>query len=296
MKNIFRIVLLVLTGNLFANAQTTDLARIEYMEIPFSKSDNSIKRYRAFLQAPIPLDKDFNKIIVVGLDYRYVDINLKDAVPFNPAIISSTQLMELSVGYVVKPQSMQNWRFGARGIARIASNFNGKLGSDDYIFGAAVYGIYDRTDEDVEKPHRLILGLQYTTTPGRDFPLPIINFYKEFAPNWTYTLGVPKTNVRRYFNEERKDAVQAFVTLDNFFGNIQQDIVVDGDTAQNISMTLVLGGLGYEHCFTDHFLFYAYGAYTISNDFRLRDNDRNDIYTINDDPSFYMRTGLKFKF
>ena len=278
------------------NAQTTDLARVEYMNLPFSKSDNSIQRYRAFIQAPIPLDKDLNKIIVIGLDYRYTDITIKDEVPFNTDIVSSTQQMEASIGYVFRSTSNPDWRFGGRVLTRISSNFEGKLVSDDFIYGAAVYGIYDKTDESVDKPFRWIFGLEYTTTPGRNFPLPIINYYKEFAPHWTYTLGVPKTNVRRYLNDSHKDALQAFLTLDNFFGNIQQNIDVNGKTAENISMTVILGGLGYEHYFTDHLLFYGYGAYTLSNDFRLRDNERNDIYTINEDASFYVRGGLKFKF
>ncbi|SCY16448.1 hypothetical protein SAMN05192588_1461 [Nonlabens sp. Hel1_33_55] len=296
MKNYLNIALILFASSFIVNAQTTDLARIEYMNIPFSKSDNSIQRYRAFIQAPIPLDKDLNKLIVVGLDYRYNDINIKDAVPFNPDIVSSTQRMEVSLGYVWKPQNMENWRFGVRGLARVASNLDSKITSDDMIYGLAAYAIYDRTDESVDKPYRWIFGTEYTTTPGRSFPLPIVNYYREFAPNWTYTLGVPKTNVRRYLNDSHKDAVQGFVTLDNFFGNIQQNINIDGQTAENISMTLILGGLGYEHYFTDHLLFYGYGAYTISNDFRLRDNDRNDIYTINEDASFYVRGGLKFKF
>ncbi|WP_194851319.1 DUF6268 family outer membrane beta-barrel protein [Nonlabens antarcticus] len=297
MKNILRVILLLCATSYSLNAQTTDLARVEYLNIPFSKSDNSIQRYRAFIQAPIPLDNDLNKLIVIGLEYRYVDINIKDMVPFDTEIVSSTQNMEVSLGYVFRSSSNPDWRFGIRGLARISSNLQDEPISDDFIYGAAGYAIYDKTkDENVDKPYRWILGLEYTTTPGRNYPLPIINYYREFAPNWTYTLGVPKTNVRRYLNDSHKDAIQAFVTLDNFYGNIQQNINIDGQTAENISMTVVLAGLGYEHYFTDHLLFYGYGAYTISNDFRLRDNDRNDIYTINEDNSFYFRTGLKFKF
>jgi len=296
MKKILIAILLCNSAGFIANAQTTDLARVEYMNIPFSKSDNSIQRYRALIQAPIPLDKDLNKIIVVGLEYRYLDINIKDPVPFNTDIVSSTQRMEASIGYVFKLESQPDWRFGIRGLARINSNLEGKPISDDFIYGVAAYAIYDKKDASIPKPYRWIFGLEYTTTPGRNFPLPIINYYREFAPDWTYTLGVPKTNIRRYLNSSHKDAVQAFLTLDNFFANIQNNLDVNGKTAENISMTLVLGGLGYEHYFTDHLLFYGYGAYTISNDFRLRDNERNDIYTINEDGSYYMRAGLKFKF
>jgi hypothetical protein len=60
-------------------------------------------------------------------------------------------------------------------------------------------------------------------------------------------------------------------------------------------MTTVLGGLGYEYYFTKNILYYGYLAYTISNDFRLRNNEREDIYTFNDDATVYLRTGIKLK-
>ena len=128
--------------------------------------------------------------------------------------------------------------------------------------------------------------------------MPLINYYREFHPQWTYTLGVPKTNIRHYINTSKKDAFQAFVTLDNFFGNIQDNIVIQGNpvVAENISMTNVLTGIGYEHYFTEHLLLYVYGAHTIYNEFRLRDNNRETAYIIDDANSFYLRTGLKFKF
>lgn len=296
MKKLFKVTLLLCVAAITTSAQTTDIARVEYMVLPFSKSDNSIQRYRALLQVPIPLKKDLSKLFVIGLEYRNLDIRIKDMVPFDPDIVSRTQRMEASVGYVFQPSVAPDWRFGVRALTRINSNFERSAISDDYIYGVAAYAILDKKDESIPKPYRWIFGLEYTSTPGRNFPLPIVNYYKEFANDWTYTLGVPKTNVRYYTNTSHKDVIQAFVTLDAFFANIQSNLDVNGKTAENISMTLVLAGLGYEHYFTDHLLFYGYGAYTLNDDFRLRDNERNDIYTINDQPSFYARAGLKFKF
>ena len=90
--------------------------------------------------------------------------------------------------------------------------------------------------------------------------------------------------------------MQTFVTLDNFFVNIQGNKMVNGKLAENISQTLVLGGLGYEHYFTEHLLYYGYAGYSISNDYRLRNNDGDNIYTIDDKSTFYFRTGIKFKY
>ncbi|MGJ8592481.1 MAG: hypothetical protein ACSHXF_08030 [Aquaticitalea sp.] len=292
LNRLFAVVsIAMLMSFLNVNGQSTDLLRVEYLNIPNSNTKNSIKRYRIFMQAPLKISE--GNYVVIGGEYRYVDLSL-DNVPFETEDLQSVQNIEATVGYLHMSKNT-DWIYAGNIGARISSNFETKLTSDDYIYIARVYAIRDRTDEGkAEKPNRLIFGLEYTTTPGRNFPLPIINYYREFAPKWTYTLGVPKTNVRYKFDDTNH--VQAFVTLDNFFANIQGNKLIDSKLAENISATQVLSGLGYEHYFTKHLLYYGYVAYTISNDYRLRNNERDDIYTIDDKNSIYFRTGIKFKF
>jgi hypothetical protein len=59
-------------------------------------------------------------------------------------------------------------------------------------------------------------------------------------------------------------------------------------------MTIVLSGLGYQYNITDNIAFYTYAGYTVMNDIRLRDKDREDLYTIDENNTFYARGGLKF--
>ena len=308
-KNFFLLICLIVFSGV-ATAQTTDLARIEYLNIPFSGSDNSIQRYRALAQIPIPINLEEKKFFVVGLEYRHVAINIEDAEDkaafFSPIVgtgtlrnnlVNSVERYEAYVGYTYKMSP--NWRFGAKIGASIQSDLKDSPISDDFIYDAALYFINDNDvaveNDKTKTPYRLIVGLAYSTTPGRNFPLPLINYNREFHPNWTYTLGVPKTNVRHYLNDSHKDALQAFATLDNFWGNIQNNFEVAEGTAENISMTTVITGLGYEHFFSKHLLLYVYGAHSVYTDFRLRDGNGDDVYTINDENSFYLRTGLKFK-
>lgn len=289
-KHVITLIVALVFGYL-GFSQSSDLFRLEYLNIPNSNSQNVIKRYRVFMQAPLKISED--SYIVVGGEYRYIDLSL-DNVPFGTEDLQSVQNIEATLGFC-KLSSTTDWIYAGNVGARISSNFETKLTSDDYIYIARVYAIRDRTEEGkAEKPNRLIFGLEYTTTPGRNYPLPIINYYREFAPKWTYTLGVPKTNIRYKFDETNH--VQAFVTLDNFFANIQGNKLIDGKLAENISATQVLTGLGYEHYFTKHLLYYGYVAYTLSNDYRLRNDKRDDIYTIDDKNSIYFRTGIKFKF
>jgi hypothetical protein len=312
-KTIFISSLLLLFA--FAmTAQTTDLARIEYLYLPFSKSDNSISRYRALVQAPIPINKEKKNYLVIGFEYRYVDINIKDnedvlaftePIPnsnFRDNLVTSVQQIDAYLGYTWTAKN--DWRFGLKFGPKFQSDFKDGLQSDDIIYEGAVYAIKDKKNDTTagNKPYRLVLGLTYSNTPGRGFPLPILNYYKEFHPNWTYTLGVPKTNVRHYLNDNHKDAIQAFATLDNVYANIQQNFVPlssqnsDGKVAESIQETIGLLGLGYEHFFTKHLLFYGYAAHSVYNDFRLEDADGNKIYKINTENSPYFRAGLKFKY
>ncbi len=314
-KNIIiAIALIWACGTAFS--QTTDLARVEYLYLPFGKSDNSLSRYRALLQAPIPINKEKKNYLVVGLEYRYVDINIKDLEDTNALIgpretgtaiynnnPSSVQQMDAYIGYTWTIKN--DWRLGAKVGIKLQSDFQGSSQSDDLIYDAAVYAIKDKKKDtlDGHKPYRFIIGLQYSTTPGRNFPLPIVNYYKEFKPNWTYTLGVPKTNVRHYLNDDHKDAIQAFLTLDNIFANIRNNFIPtsaqqnpDNQVVENIQETIAIGGLGYEHFFTKHLLLYVYAAHSFYNDFRFENGDGDKIYKINDKNGPYLRTGLKFKY
>lgn len=277
-------------------AQTTDLARIEYTYIPQTNSDNSINRFRAFINFPIELGWE-GHYLVPGIEYRNFDLDIKDPVPFDIDELGKFQLFRASLGYTFKLKN--NWRFAAKAGAEIASNFSeNRIHNNDINFTGAVFMINDKTGDDYEKPSRLIVGLNYSTNAGRPYPLPILNYYKKFHPNWSYSLGSPKTNIKHSLND--KSAIQAFITLDGFYSNIQNNRDVfdeDGATrsASNISMTSVLGGVGYEYEFTKHLLYYGYFGHTFYHQIRLRDTDRNTLYRLNEENTFYIRTGIKFK-
>ena len=65
---------------------------------------------------------------------------------------------------------------------------------------------------------------------------------------------------------------------------------------ENIEHTVGLLGLGYEHFFTDHLLFYGYAAHSVYNNFRMENNDGETIYEINTTNTPYFRAGFKFKY
>ena len=297
MKNhFFTITFLFCLIGVIASAQVSDLARIEYTSIPQSKSENSVSRFRAFVNYPIRMKWE-DCYLVVGIEYRNLDLDFNDPVPFSVDNLGKFQLFRTTVAYTFKMK--RNWRFAAKVGLEVDSNFDeSKITRNDTKFTGALFFIKSKMGDEVEKPSRFIIGLNYSTNAGRPFPIPVINYFKKFRPNWTYSLGTPKTNIKHILS--KKQTLQAFVTLDGFFSNIQNNLEinnVDGSvsSADNISMTLVLGGIGYEYHFTKNLLLYAYGGHTFYNEIRLRDTDRNNLFRINNENTFYFRTGIKFK-
>lgn len=298
MKKLIKIAFLLFgtVVSLPAFSQQTDLARIEYTYFPQAGSDNSFRRFRTFVNFPIKLN-DKDAYLVPGIEYRNVNFEYEDPENFDTFDLDRFQSYTANLGYTFKMSEF--WRFGAEAGVKIASNFSrDDIVNDDLIYTGSLYFIKIKKEEDLVEPWRLILGLSYSTTTGFPFPLPIVNYYRRFDEKWSYTIGTPKSNIKHYFND--KNAMQAFVTLDGFFANIQDNFNVapknpdNTNYAESISMTVMLAGLGYEYSFTEHFKFYLYAGYTLINDIRLRDGNMDNIYSINKKNSFYSRGGLKY--
>ena len=277
-------------------AQDSDLARVEYTYIPQPNSDNSVSRIRAFVNFPIQLGWE-GSYLIGGIEYRNLDLDFKDPVPFETENLRKFQLFRATMAYTFKME--KDWRFVGKAGVEIHSNFeNNTFGGDDVRFTGSLFLIKNKSGDEVEKPSRFVIGLNYSTNAGRPFPIPLLNYYKKFHPNWSYSLGTPKTNLKHFIS--KKQTLQTFITLDGFFSNIQNDLeITNGDgsvgLAGNISMTQVLGGVGYEYCFTKNLILYLYGGHTFFNEIRLRDSKRKNLFKINDENTFYIRTGLKFK-
>ncbi|MBR9914261.1 MAG: hypothetical protein GYB32_05440 [Algicola sp.] len=271
-------------------AQLTDLARLEYSFIPKNKSDDQYTRIRALVNYPIETSEDC--YLVIGAEYARVILNLEDDYPFDTKLVSSINIIDLNIGYTFK--TGEHWRLGMKLTPRIASTLTNKLTSEDIFINGGFYAIKDRTkDEELKRPYRLILGLTYNTTTGIPFPLPFVSYYRRVNEQWSFSAGVPKSNLKYYFNET--NMLQAFVGLDGYFAHLQRPQMVNGKQVDNISLSVGVGGLGYEYCFSKHLIAYAYTGYTFRLNNVLRNDNRDEVFKLDDINTFYLRTGLKFK-
>lgn len=274
-----------------AYSQGTDLFRTEYTYFPQRNSDNSFRRFRTFVNVPLKIGE--GTYLVPYLEYRNIHLLVRDSNEFEQFGTDRYESYEVALGYTTPMKN--DWRFGTRIGVLAASNFDkGKAVNDDYFLSASAYFIKSRTKrEDGGKSWRLVVGVQYNTTAGRPFPLPYLNYYREFAPKWSFTLGAPKMNIVYRFNE--KNRVQLYARLDGFYANIQNNVGTTNGAANNVSMTTAMAGPGYQYNFTKHVSVYVYAGYTIFNDIRLRDTGGDDVKNVNDSNTFYSRAGLKFK-
>lgn len=271
-------------------AQLTDLARLEYSFIPKSKSEDQYTRLRALFNYPIETSKDC--YIIVGAEYNRIILNLEDDYPFDTALLQTINVIDLNLGYTFKTN--ETWRLGFRFNPRIASTLTNKLTSDDFFLNGGIFAIKDKTkDENIKRPFRLILGLTYNATAGVPFPLPFISYYRRINKDWSFNAGVPKSNLKYFFNEN--SILQAFVSLDGYFAHLQRPQMLNGKQVDNISLSIAVGGLGYEYNFTNHLVAYMYTGYTFRLNNALRDENRGEVFKLDNINAFYLRTGIKFK-
>ena len=271
-------------------AQLTDLARLEYSFIPKSDSEDRYTRFRGSFNIPFETSEDC--YFVIGAEYNRIILELEDHYPFSTDGLRRIHVADLNLAYTFKTN--ENWRLGLRFSPRIASTLTGSLGLDDVFLNGGVFAINDkRKDETLKRPYRLILGLTYNSTTGLPFPLPFVSYFRQVNENWSFNLGIPKMNLKYYINE--KNSIQSFFSIDGYYAHVQDKITIDGQEAEHVSLSAIVGGIGYEYAFTKHLVAYTYTGYTLRLSNTIRDNNRDNLFNLDDVNAFYLRTGLKFK-
>ena len=284
------IIVLVLFVSLITNAQLTDLARIEYSFIPKKESDDQYTRIRALFNYPIKIKED--SYLIIGSEFNRIFLNLKDEYPFDTSLLENINVIDLNLAYTHKMSD--HWRVAYSFTPRLAATLTKKITSEDFFINGGLFFIKDRTkDKSLAKPYRLTLGLTYNTTAGIPFPLPLINYFRQVDEKWSYTVGVPKMNLKYKINPV--NSLQSFVGLDGYFAHLKTPIIMDNKEADNISLSVLVAGLGYDYQLTKHLVLFAYSGYTVRLSNVLRDKDRKHVYTLDKVNAFYLRTGIKFK-
>ena len=277
------IVLLLAT---LGNAQSTDILRIEYTSLPDGDGNNRLDRYKVLFNAPINVGAD--RYLILGSEYNMIDIQRNQGLPFDDSELNKLHVVDVNVGYIFKINP--RWRFIGIITPRLASNFTNGIEGGDFLVNATATLWKER--KDIEKPFRLVLGLTYNSTTGLPVPLPLINYYKRFHLKWSYVLGIPKSNLRFHLSEKHSFISALF--LDGYFVNVQNDILLPDDTiGSSLSLSAVVGALGYQYNISRVISFYGWGGYTMRGSSILRDDKRKKVFVISDNPGLYFKAGFK---
>tara|TARA_R110000868_G_scaffold301333_1_gene561792 strand:- start:233 stop:1120 length:888 start_codon:yes stop_codon:yes gene_type:complete len=291
--NKFKLLSVLLLFSTLASAQLNDLARIDYTILPAGNSDIEYNRVRALFNYPIQLEKE-DTYLFLGLDYSNINLLMNENPSFDNEELNGFQLLDLNISYT-KPLK-NGWRLGVRLTPGFSSNLTANdLNFEDIVLSGDVIFIKDKKNyENVSKPWRLMVGLSYSENRGFPFPLPFISYYRKFNPNWSFNVGVPKSNLQYHISDKHR--LKLYAELDGVTSNLQRGVLVDGsEVAESINMSLILGGLQYEYHFTKHLQFYARSSYIFSNTVNLRDGSKNNIKSLDNSNSLYLRTGIRFK-
>ncbi|WP_298510353.1 DUF6268 family outer membrane beta-barrel protein [uncultured Kordia sp.] len=292
MSNLTRIVIvIVFCCSSAVYAQLGDLARIDYTYIPNAKSDVEYERFRALFNYPIKLKND-DTYLFLGLDYSKIHLKSEVQFPFPTRDLNDFQLLDLSIGYTTPLRN--NWRLGIRFQPGVSTNLVADaLSVKDIVLSGTVVFIKKGKMYN-GKAQKLILGVSYAGNSGFNFPLPFISYFKKFHPKWSFNLGIPKTNLQHYFSQKHR--LKAYAQLDGFTSNLQREVpVINGEAARSINMSLILSGLQYEYYFTKQLQLYVRAAYIFSLDNELRNENRETIFSLDNEAKIYLRTGIKFK-
>jgi len=282
--------ILLVTAN--STAQLSDIARVDWTILPKLNSTVEYTRIRALFNYPVKLKKE-GTYLLLGLDYSNINLSSSNDNLFNTDELDGFQLLDINLGYTTPLKN--DWRLGVRVTPGISTNLvkNG-LSFEDFVFSGTLVFIKDKTkDPDVKKPWKITAGLSYSQNRGFPFPLPFLVYYKKFLPKWSYNVGVPTSNLQYHLSEKHR--LKLYAELDGFTSNLQKGLVVNnGAEAEQINMSLVLGGLQYEYIIVKHVEFFARASYIISSSVQLRNNGDN-LDELDDSNTLYLRTGIRLK-
>lgn len=267
-------------------SQSSDVFRIDYLNLPENENGIGTSRYKFALNIPIKLNK--SNYLVTGAEYNRFDVDYSRDFPFDLNELDRFHIVDLNLGYITKWN--EKWRLITVLTPRLASNFTESPGGDDFFMNATATLLKD--EPDAEKPFRLVLGLSFNSTTGLPFPLPLVSYYKRFHPKWSYTLGVPRTEFK--YHPSKKHEVKMAVFFDGYFINIQDDLMLsDGNIGSRISLSIIVGALGYRYQLAKHVSFYTLMGYTLRQEGILRNDQRDNVFLLNRKGNLYLRGGFR---
>ncbi len=270
-------------------AQIKDIGGVDYTFISNGDSDADFSRTRVWINFPIKLKKE-GHILVTGIRYANIHLDFNQTYDFELDPLRTIHSIEYTLGYTFLLKN-KDWRFTAQLAPTISSNLDAKVQFDDLIWSGGV--LFVRTREEPTKS-RLTLGLFYSQQAGIPAPIPFATYFKQVNEKLNYTIGVPISKMKYFPN--KKTSFEGFITFDGYYANLSNTLNVNGRTADHISLSAIVTGLGFDKYYGKRMNIFVKGGYTLRNALRLMENPRDEVFEFNMKKSITFRVGLKFNF
>ncbi|MGY5352226.1 hypothetical protein ACXGQW_06650 [Wenyingzhuangia sp. IMCC45533] len=273
-------------------AQIRDLVKVDFTNLISENSKFSFTRNRFSVNYPFKLnDKNY---LISGINYNRIDakINIDGLSENFNSDVTQFRQYEFNMAFIHQLSSTK--KIIAQFKPGLSSNFSSnKIFKEDFVVTVGLGIIIDKRKEAIEKPYRLILGAAFSGTSGVPFPLPFISYYRKLSERREFTLGIPKINYKFLFREG-KSKLGLLARLEGFNSSIQDNVSHNNNRVNRLRATLIVGGLGYEHFFTKHIIFYSAFDRVLIDRVRLNfDND--EIKKIETSKDYFFKVGIKFK-
>ena len=270
--------------------QLLDIAKTEYLYVP--GSTGNFEYHRQSIEVNVPFKVKEGAYFFVGLDYSRMLFRYMEAEDsYDKTHAENFKSLDLNLTYTFEMKN--NWRFGLQVRPSFNSNLQGQLVSDDFLASGIMALIKTKDPKAGGKPNRLIIGLAYSTVTRFPAPFPFINYYRKFHPLWSYTIGIPYSNIQ--FHASDKHRFKLHAEGETFNTHIQQGLIVeDAGLADRIRFFLINIGLRYEYKFSDHIESYFILSRSVFSDLQLR-SGKDVILRPDLDNVMFMRLGVRCK-
>ncbi len=283
------LTVVLLSYSLICISQIKDLGGYDYTFINNSNSAADFSRTRVWFNVPFKLKKE-GHIIVTGINYSNIHLDFNQDFNFDLDPLRTIHSLEYTLGYTFLLKN-KDWRFTAQLTPVLSSNLDDKVKFDDLLWSGGV--LFIRTRENPKKT-RLTLGLIYSQRVGIPAPIPFATYFKEVNKNLTYTIGVPISKMKYFFN--KKTSLEAFITFDGYYANLSNALPVGNGSAEHISMSAIITGMGFDKYLGKRLNIYFKTGYTLRNRLRLVENFNDEVFDFDMAKSLTFRGGIKFNF